>query len=175
MKKLSVLKMASAILILTLLAGASLAQPGVSPSSGEGAAGPGAAMYDPKTVETVSGLVVFITPLPPKGGPPQRVQLDLKTARETITVILGPSSYVESQGVQIKDLDRVEVRGSRIMARGKPLIIAASVKKGDRVLKLRDESGLPLWRTGERPAVPPGREVYPHGQGLYWPGRPGGK
>ncbi len=175
MKKLSILKMAWAILILTLLAGPSLAQPGGPPSSGEGAAGSGDALYDPKTVETVSGLVVFITPLPPQGGPPQRVQLRLKTDRETITVILGPSSYIGNQGVEIKDLDRVEVRGSRIMAQGKPLIIAASVKKGDQVLKLRDEGGLPLWRSGKRPAAPPGREVYPQGQGLYWPGRPGGK
>jgi hypothetical protein len=165
MKRLSLLTMTWATLVLALLVGPAVGQPD----------GPGAGLYNPQTVETVSGLVVSITPMPPKGGPPQRVQLGLKTDGETITVILGPSSYIEGQGVEIKDLDRVEVRGSRIVARGQPMLIAAWVKKGGQVLKLRDESGRPLWRTGGRPAVPPGREVYPQGQGPYWPGRPGGK
>jgi hypothetical protein len=38
------------------------------------------------------------------------------------------------------------MHGSRITFAGKPAIVAAEVKKGDQVLKLRDESGTPLWR-----------------------------
>jgi hypothetical protein len=37
------------------------------------------------------------------------------------------------------------VRGSRITFEGKPAIIAAQVKKGDRSLTLRDDSGVPAW------------------------------
>ena len=36
--------------------------------------------------------------------------------------------------------DKVEVTGSRITYEGKPTIIAAEVKKGGQVLKLRDAS-----------------------------------
>jgi hypothetical protein len=39
----------------------------------------------------------------------------------------------------------VEVKGSRVTFEGKPAIIAAEVKKGDEVLKLRDENGFPMW------------------------------
>jgi hypothetical protein len=35
--------------------------------------------------------------------------------------------------------------GSRITYEGKPAIIAAEVKKGDEVLRLRDEKGIPVW------------------------------
>jgi hypothetical protein len=37
------------------------------------------------------------------------------------------------------------VKGSRIIYNGKAAIIAAEVKKGDALLKLRDENGIPAW------------------------------
>jgi len=37
------------------------------------------------------------------------------------------------------------VKGSRFTLGGKPAIIAAEVKKGDEVLKLRDDAGFPMW------------------------------
>jgi hypothetical protein len=40
---------------------------------------------------------------------------------------------------------RIEVKGSRVTFEGKPALIAAEVRKGDEVLKLRDEAGMPLW------------------------------
>jgi hypothetical protein len=104
---------------------------------------------------------------------PDRVRLTVKTDKGTIPVFLGPNWFIEKQGMKISALDQIQVTGSRIMVRGKPVIIAAEVKKGDQVLKLRDERGAPLWSAPKRPsqARPPGREVYPQGQGLYWPGR----
>ena len=41
--------------------------------------------------------------------------------------------------------DLVVVKGSRVTFAGNPAIIAAEVKKGDAVLKLRDENGFPAW------------------------------
>ena len=37
------------------------------------------------------------------------------------------------------------MKGARTTFAGKPAIIAAEVKKGDEVLKLRDDSGFPVW------------------------------
>jgi len=73
------------------------------------------------------------------------VHMTLKTDKETISVQLGPSWYIENQDVKIEAKDKVEVKGSRITFDGKPAIIAAEVKKGDEVLKLRDDNGFPLW------------------------------
>ena len=69
----------------------------------------------------------------------------LKTDKETISVHLGSSWYIENQDIKIELKDKVEVKGSRITFEGKPAIIAAEVKKGNEILKLRDEKGFPVW------------------------------
>jgi hypothetical protein len=60
-------------------------------------------------------------------------------------VHLGPGFYIENQDVKLQAKDKVEVKGSRVTFDGKPAIIAAEVKKGDEVLKLRDDAGFPAW------------------------------
>ena len=45
--------------------------------------------------------------------------------------------------MKIEPKDKVEVKGAKTTFAGKPVIIAAEVKKGDEVLKLRDDSGFP--------------------------------
>lgn len=74
----------------------------------------------------------------------------VKTNKEEISVHLGPGWYLENQDVMIEPKNTVEVKGSRIIFEGKPAIIAAEVKKGDQALKLRDESGLPVWSGWKR-------------------------
>ena len=39
----------------------------------------------------------------------------------------------------------MEIKGVRTTYWGKPVIIAAEVKKGDNVLVLRDANGVPVW------------------------------
>lgn len=81
----------------------------------------------------------------PMKGMSQDVHLTSKTDKETISVYLGPWWYIENRDIRIEPKDKIEVAGSRITYQGKPAIIAAKVKKGDEVLKLRDENGLPVW------------------------------
>jgi hypothetical protein len=104
--------------------------------------------YDLKTVETLRGIVVAAPAPPVKGGMPERAQLTLKTEKETLTVYLGPGWFVEKQGMRITNLDQLQVTGSRIKIQGKPALLAAEVRKGGQVLKLRNEQGQPLWRSG---------------------------
>jgi hypothetical protein len=47
--------------------------------------------------------------------------------------------------VNIEPKDLVEVTGSRLTFQGKPALIAAEVRKGEEMLKLRDDSGYPVW------------------------------
>ncbi len=102
-------------------------------------------MYDPKTVATITGEVVSIDKITPMKGMGYGVHLMVKTDKETISVHLGPGWYIENQDAEIKPKDRVEVTGSRVTFEGEPAIIAAEVKKGDEVLKLRNEKGIPYW------------------------------
>jgi hypothetical protein len=111
---------------------------------------PGPRMYDTKTVETITGEVVSVDRITPAKGRVGGIHLMVKTDKEEIPVHLGPQWYVDQQAMKLAVKDRVEVRGSRISLGGKPVIIAAQVKRGDQVLKLRDDAGLPLWRRGRR-------------------------
>jgi hypothetical protein len=112
---------------------------------GWGAGSAYAKMYDPKTVETVSGEVLSVDRLTPMKGMEYGVHLLLKTDNGTISVHLGPGWYIENQDVKVEPKDRVQVRGSRITFDGKPAIVAAEMTKGDEILKLRDDAGFPLW------------------------------
>jgi hypothetical protein len=102
-------------------------------------------LYDSKTVETISGEVVKVMKITPMKGMSSGVILMVKTEKETTPVHLGPGWYIENQDVKIEPKDKVEVTGSRVTFQGKPAIIAAEIKKGDEVLKLRDENGFPVW------------------------------
>ncbi len=115
---------------------------------GWGGWGPGeryGRLYNPATVETLSGEVTRVDRFMPGRGMGYGVHLNLKTATETIDVHLGPSWYVEQQGLVFAPGDKVEVTGSRITYQGKPAVIAREVKKGDKVLQLRDAQGVPAW------------------------------
>ncbi|MGE5213065.1 MAG: DNA-binding protein [Nitrospirota bacterium] len=103
--------------------------------------------YDPKTVETVEGKVLSVETMQQRG---RGVHLMLQTDKETVAVHLGPSWYIDKQTPKIETNDTITVTGSRITFDGKPAIIAAQVKKGNDVLNLRDENGIPLWRRAGR-------------------------
>jgi len=115
---------------------------------GSGGWGPGTPynkMYDPKTVETISGEIVSVDRITLSKGMAGGVHMIVKADKETISVHLGPSFYIENQDVKLQAKDKVDVKGSRITFGGKPALIAAEVKKGDEVLKLRDDAGFPVW------------------------------
>lgn len=115
---------------------------------GGGGWGPGThyhRMYNPDTVENITGEVAAIDMITPMKGMGYGVHMIVKADQETISVHLGPSWYIENQDVQIEPGDQIEVKGSRIMFDDSPAIIAAEVKKEDEILMLRDENGFPVW------------------------------
>lgn len=101
------------ILTLVLTATAAWAQPGMGPGRGQGrgwgAGDPYSRMYNSKTVETLSGEVVSVDKFTPGRKMSYGVHFTLKTEKETIPVHLGPSWYMEKQGVTIAQGDKVEV------------------------------------------------------------------
>jgi hypothetical protein len=105
--------------------------------------------YDPKTVETIQGKVLSVEKMQQRG---HGIHLMLQTDKETISVHLGPSWYIDKQTPKVEANDTISVTGSRVTVDGKPAIIAAQVKKGNEVLKLRDDNGVPAWSRGRRGA-----------------------
>ena len=114
-------------------------------SGGWGMGGNYQKMYNPATVESVSGEVVSVDRITPMKGMGTGIHLQLKTDKETISVHLGPAWYIDRLDARIEKGDKIEIKGSRVTVAGKPAIIAAEVKKEDALLKLRDDSGIPAW------------------------------
>lgn len=103
-------------------------------------------MWDAKTVEILKGEVASVDKYTPgRGGKSYGLKLTLKKDKETLPVILGPGWYVEQQRFSVAPKDKVEVKGSRMTIQGQPTIIAAEVRTGDQMLKLRHDKGIPLW------------------------------
>ncbi len=108
-------------------------------------------MYDPATVETISGEVVDVGQVIPRKGMSRGFHLGLRGVDgKMISVHLGPAWFIENQEIIIEPGDMVDVRGSRIIFDGQPAIIAQEVGMGEDVLKLRDENGYPVWRGWRR-------------------------
>src|SRR5512138_1523626 len=120
--------LAAVVALMWLSVAGSFAQmgPGRGPTwRGSSGWGPGSSynrMYDLKTVETVSGEVVNVDQIVPGKGMSNGMHLTLKTDKETFSVHLGPSWYLENQDVKIQPKDRLEVKGSRVTFAGKPAI-----------------------------------------------------
>jgi hypothetical protein len=144
MRKFGMFSQVVCILSL-ILVNASWAQTGMGPAKGGSGVHYGT-MWDAKTVESLSGEVVAVEKyVPGRGGTIYGLRLSLKTEKETIPVFLGPAWYIEEQRIKFAANDQIEVKGSRMLIQGQPTIIAQEVKKGDTVLKLRDDKGAPLW------------------------------
>ena len=114
-------------------------------SGGWGAGGAYQRMYNTATVETITGTVETVDRVTPLKGMNYGIHLLVKTEKGDVSVHLGPSWYIERLDTKITTGDAVEVKGSRVTFNGKPAIIAAEMKKGETVLKLRDDNGIPVW------------------------------
>ncbi len=131
-------------------------QPGSGPGGGQGPGmsgrpGHGAGMgfpnrmYNPQTEETFTAVVEKVETSTTSGGRQAGLHLIVKTDQGTMPVHLGPSWYVEQQGVSFTPQDTVQVIGSRVSSPQGPMIIAREVKKGEKTLKLRQADGTPAW------------------------------
>lgn len=136
------------LLLVLLSASLALAGPGRWGARGSGGWGMGTPyqdLYKPAHQETVAGEVVGIEKTTPMKQMNQGLALAVKTEKETLSIHLGPTWYLERLDTRIDVGDRVEVKGVRTTFFGKPALLASEVKKGDNTLTLRDASGVPVW------------------------------
>ena len=102
-------------------------------------------MFDSHNVENIIGEVITVGKFVPIKAMSPGIFLIIKTEKEIISIHLGPSWYIENQDIKIEPKEMVEIKGTRINFNGKPVIIAGQVKKGDKILRIREKNGLPVW------------------------------
>ncbi len=141
-----------AVLILLLIVGMSLGVAIAVPSTAPAAEGfwwgspvnPG---FDRNTVIQATGIVSQVD-IAARGGP---CTLSLQTPTDRFTVMLGPSWFLSEQHADIQNGDPLVVEGAKMMDRRGNLHLAAALVTNQRtgaVLRLRDETGRPLWTSG---------------------------
>jgi hypothetical protein len=106
--------------------------------------GPGMPKYDTAAEVTLNGTVTKVESHVGKMGW-NGTHLVVSFGAETLTVHVGPSNYLTQQGFSFAAGDQLEVTGSRIKLEGNDVLIAREIKKGDKVLTLRNSQGIPAW------------------------------
>ena len=118
--------------------------------------------FDPNTVGTVEGRVSEYCQ--PKRGP---VRFQLKSRRETYTVLASPAWYWNDLGTDVPDGTSIRVCGSKSLGKdGKLYIIAQemNILSSEQLLVFRSKDGFPLWKGSGRGATG-GRSGYGSSQG----------
>ena len=127
-------------------------QCGMTPPAQQGPGGSGAGpRYDPDTVTTLRGTVDAVTVQPARGGRAGGMHLALKTDGQTMDVHLGPTWFLQREGIELAKADAIEVTGSVVDLEGATFLVARELKKGPKAVRLRDEQGIPAWSGGRRP------------------------
>ena len=112
--------------------------------------GPAMRMVNPAVSETVSGSVMDVYQTASTQGQGTGLHLLLKTDGEMLDVHLGPEWYLDQQDFRVEPGDSLAIKGERFTKYGAPALIAFEMQKGEQVLSLRDQEGLPQWKGSPR-------------------------
>jgi hypothetical protein len=114
--------------------------------------------YDPSTVVTIEGTVQEVQEGMMRSGQMGQMHgmshmgthLLLRTEDATYTVLVGPTRFMREKSFQFAKDDQIEVTGSKVQYNGTQALIAREIKKGGKVLTLRNENGIPEWSMGRQ-------------------------
>jgi len=116
--------------------------------------GKGIQNYDMDTEVTIKGTIVKVKEVESEhdcGRMGRKgIHLVVDAGDSAVIVHLGPTKFIEKQDFSLEKGDQVEIIGSKVTLDNKDVLIARQVKKGDKVLILRNEQGIPAWSRGGR-------------------------
>jgi len=129
----------------------------VSGSGGYGVDSQYNRLYRANHLTTISGTVTGKVKGTPLEGMAESATVLVRDRRKHVySVDLGPSWYLNQQILKLNLGDKVSVTGCAVKIGRQAVILAQQVKRGNRILALRDRAGLPYWdprRTGPTTSV----------------------
>ena len=120
--------------------------------------------FDPATITTIDGTVIDVGKFKATATGPDMLWLRVRTTDGRMVLVnLGPRSYVSTQDFYLVRGDRIHLTGSEVAATAadKRVFLPTQVTYNNHVLRLRSETGMPLWEgqttaLGYTPAEEPG-------------------
>jgi len=106
--------------------------------------------FDKSRVQSVRGKVLSVIGLE---SPTNTGDLTVVMQAEdgsVLSVYGGPSAYASRMGTVLRPGDTIVARGSRTTVGARQILVASQIDSAGHVLKLRDESGKPLWTTEDK-------------------------
>lgn len=100
--------------------------------------------YDTSTEVTMKGTVEKVESQIGKMGW-NGTHLVVRFEAEALIVHVGPSSYLAQKRFSFAAGDQIEVTGSKIKFEGGDVLVAREIRKGDKLLTLRNQQGIPAW------------------------------
>lgn len=110
-------------------------------------------MFEARNIRTVAGTVTAI--IEQDGaendfGVGVRLMVrrdEASTRSQDLLVFVGPAEFVKKQqGFSFKQNDRVTMKGAEMDRDDRRIFVATEIALGDRILLLRRENGVPVWR-----------------------------
>ncbi len=105
-------------------------------------------MFNPATITTIDGTVLNVGKFKPTATGQDMLWLRVRTTDgRTVLVNLGPRSYISTQDFYIVRGDQIHLTGSEVAttAAGRRVFLPTQVTYNSHVLRLRSETGTPLW------------------------------
>ena len=106
-------------------------------------------MYNGKSMVSIEGNVEKIEHATPIWGPIKgqsyAIHLLVRTDRGLKAVHVGPGWYFDRHKISYAQNDHIKVTGSAVVFEGDDLIIAKEITRDNEVLKIRDDTGCPMW------------------------------
>jgi hypothetical protein len=121
--------------------------PAAKPASASSTNHAGKAMkYNAKTEVTVSGTIEEIKPGSSMGSSSVSESVMLKTETGDIHVDLAPADYWNKNGFALTKGASIEVTGSKAQSGNSTVVLARTVKEGEKSVSLRNAEGVPAWQ-----------------------------
>lgn len=119
--------------------------PGFKGSGGWGRNNQYSKYFYSEKATAVYGVVEEIDLYEPEKGMSKGVYLKLNCDNQHVNIQLGPVWYIERLDIDISVGDKIEAKGVFIPNINNRMMVAAEIKKGDKLIILRDRHGTPVW------------------------------
>jgi hypothetical protein len=98
-------------------------------------------------LETIKGEILEVDKITPKQkGMKQLTNINIKFNGKSMLVLLGPSAYLEENGIKLSKGDVITIKGFTIPHPPENIFAAVKIEKDDKNLKLLDYGRRPLIR-----------------------------